>query len=77
MTRVKDRIAKLKDYFAEVYPGQKDTPDVQKLKGMCREWEAECLWGYWGWNTERVHHLRLGFYSGDIFTEEPTSYNFV
>ncbi len=72
MTRVKDRIAKLKDYFAEVYPGQKDTPDVQKLKGMCREWEAECLWGYWGWNTERVHHLRLGFYSGDIFTEEPT-----
>ena len=39
---------------------------------MCREWEAECLWGYYGWQCANVRHLRLGFYTGDIFTKEPT-----
>ena len=34
--------------------------------------EAECLWGYFGWGRRSVHHLRLGFYTGDIFTPEPT-----
>ena len=39
---------------------------------MCREWESDCLWGYFGWHSDSVYHLRLGFYRGDIFTEEPT-----
>jgi len=42
------------------------------LKGMCREWEAECLWGYFGWKDDSVRHLRLGFYTGEIFTGDPT-----
>jgi glucosamine-6-phosphate deaminase len=54
------------------YPGQKDSAEVQRLKGLCREWEAECTWGYFGWNPANVFHLRLGFYTGDVFTEEPT-----
>lgn len=68
---VRRQITKLQQYLASAYPGQKDPVHVQKLKGMCREWESECLWGYFGWKTENIHHLRLGFYSGDIFTEEP------
>ncbi|HQV34262.1 MAG TPA: glucosamine-6-phosphate deaminase, partial [Calditrichia bacterium] len=59
-------------YLGNQYPGKKDREDVQQLKGMCREWEADCLWGYLGWNSQNVHHLRLGFYKGEIFTEEPT-----
>ena len=39
---------------------------------MCREWEAECTWGYLGWSCESIKHLRLSFYTGDIFTKEPT-----
>ena len=66
------RLAKLDAYFGEHYPGQKDAPEIQQLKGMCREWEAECLWGYLGWDCYNVKHLRLGFYTGDIFTKEPT-----
>lgn len=66
------RIAKLEHYFQTAYPGKKDPKKIQRLKGMCREWEAECLWGYFGWNCANVRHLRLGFYTGDIFTEEPT-----
>lgn len=58
-------------YFKTQYPGKHDPVKVQKLKGMCREWEAECLWGYYGWKSENVIHLRLGFYTGDIFTPQP------
>jgi glucosamine-6-phosphate deaminase len=71
-TQLSARIDELLHYFESEYPGKKDLPHIQRLKGMCREWEAECLWGYFGWNCESVLHLRLGFYSGDIFTEEPT-----
>ena len=38
---------------------------------MIREWEEDCLWGYLGFNTKSVSHMRLGFYQGDIFTEDP------
>jgi glucosamine-6-phosphate deaminase len=72
LSNLKDRIDELLHYFQSEYPGKKDLPHIQRIKGMCREWEAECLWGYFGWNCESVMHLRLGFYTGDIFTEEPT-----
>jgi glucosamine-6-phosphate deaminase len=66
------RVAGLCEYFHTQYPGGRDPAPVQRLKGMCREWEVECLWGYFGWNSENVRHLRLGFYTGEIFTEEPS-----
>jgi glucosamine-6-phosphate deaminase len=69
---LKQRLGALEDYFETQYPGRKDPADIQQLKGMTREYEAECIWGYFGWNCENVMHLRLGFYTGDIFTEEPT-----
>ncbi|HEX9652071.1 MAG TPA: glucosamine-6-phosphate deaminase [bacterium] len=61
----------LKVYFHNQYPGAKDRPEIQKLKGMIREWEADIKWGYFGYGTDAVIHSRLGFYTGDIFTEEP------
>jgi len=69
---IRDRVEELIYYFDTEYPGKKDLDHIQRLKGMCREWEAECLWGYFGWRGESVRHLRLGFYTGDIFTDEPT-----
>ncbi|MCF7974747.1 MAG: glucosamine-6-phosphate deaminase [Phycisphaerae bacterium] len=70
--KVAKRLEQLADYFTSVYPGKHDTKDIQRLKGMCREWEVECLWGYYGWGCSNVQHLRLGFYTGDIFTRQPT-----
>jgi glucosamine-6-phosphate deaminase len=72
LTLVRAKIDELGKYLASAYPGQKDPEWIQKLKGMYREWEAETLWGYFGWRCENVSHLRLGFYTGDIFTQEPT-----
>jgi len=66
------RIEELSSYFRTQYPGKKDLPYIQQLKGMTREWEADILWGYFGFTCESVIHSRLGFYKGDIFTEEPT-----
>ncbi|HSH45758.1 MAG TPA: hypothetical protein VK966_07875 [Longimicrobiales bacterium] len=69
---LRQKIRELQTYFRTQYPGAKDPPDIQQLKGRTREYEAECIWGYFGWNCSNVMHLRLGFYTGDIFTEEPT-----
>jgi glucosamine-6-phosphate deaminase len=66
-----NKVNDLIDYFQTQYPGKKDTPDVQKLKGMLREWEEEILWAHLGFNSNGVSHPRLGFYQGEIFTENP------
>ena len=67
-----DRLTELEHYLSTVYPGKKDAYHVQRLKGMCREWEVETLWGYFGWQSSHIFHSRLGFYTGDLFTDEPT-----
>ena len=72
LNAIRDRMTELNHYFRSVYPGRKDPDIIQKLKGMCREWEAETLWGYFGWQCSNIRHLRLGFYTGDIFVPEPT-----
>ncbi len=72
MENLQNRINELANYFRTQYPGKKDLSYIQQLKGMVREWEADILWGYFGFTCESVIHSRLGFYKGDIFTEEPT-----
>jgi glucosamine-6-phosphate deaminase len=69
---LKFKICSLIELLEKQYPGEKNTLEVQRLKGMCREWESECLWGYYGWKCNSVKHLRLGFYTGDNFGPEPT-----
>lgn len=59
-------------YLRTLYPGKKDISLIQKMKGMQREYEEELIWGYVGTAPHHVYHLRLGFYTGDIFTQTPT-----
>lgn len=53
------------------YDGSKNPPKIQKLKGMIREFEEELVWAHYGIQVKNVHHLRLGFYQGDIFSSKP------
>ncbi|MBZ0244212.1 MAG: hypothetical protein K8F24_13410, partial [Bacteroidales bacterium] len=53
------------------YDGEKDPPHIQKLKGMLREFEEELVWAHYGVQVKDIEHTRLGFYAGDLFTEEP------
>ncbi len=71
MKALRLKIRDLDLYLTSQYPGAKDPPDVQTIKGTLREWEVELLWAYFGIEATAVHPLRLGFYQGDIFSEEP------
>jgi glucosamine-6-phosphate deaminase len=64
-------IIKILDNLRNSYDGGKNPPKIQKLKGMLREMEEELVWAHFGVPVESVHHLRLGFYKGDTFTEQP------
>jgi glucosamine-6-phosphate deaminase len=68
---IRSKAKELDMYLTTQYPGAKDPADVQTLKGTLREWEVELLWAYFGIEAKDVHPLRLGFYRGDIFSEEP------
>ena len=66
-SKVKAAIKELKNS----YDGEKNSRKIQKLKGMLREFEEELVWAHFGVQVKNVHHLRLGFYTGDIFTDQP------
>lgn len=48
-----------------------DSDLVKKAKGWIREMEAECLCRFNGIDTDNIKHLRLPFYSDDIFPKYP------
>ncbi|MCK5730331.1 MAG: glucosamine-6-phosphate isomerase [Draconibacterium sp.] len=52
------------------YDGGKNPPKIQKLKGMIREFEEELVWAHYGTIVQNIHHLRLGFYSGQSSFEK-------
>ncbi len=64
-------VIKILDNLRNSYNGSKNPPEIQKLKGMLREMEEELVWAHFGVPVDSVHHLRLGFYKGDTFTEQP------
>jgi glucosamine-6-phosphate deaminase len=71
VTDLENRIISIIDELEGSYDGSKNSPEVQKLKGMLREFEEELVWAHFGVPVMNVHHLRLGFYKGDLFTENP------
>lgn len=66
-----ERIDKVLNIVMKSYDGEKNPKKIQKLKGMIREFEEELVWAYFGVQVKNIHHSRLGFYTGDIFTEQP------
>ena len=70
-TELKSLIDNKIDILSNSYDGEKNSKDIQQLKGMLREFEEELVWAHFGVPVKNIEHLRLGFYSGDIFTEEP------
>jgi glucosamine-6-phosphate deaminase len=74
MNSVEELILKIESLIQTIsgyYEGEKNSPDIQLLKGMIREFEEELVWAHSGKLVRDIHHLRLGFYKGDIFTEQP------
>ncbi|GAA0880716.1 hypothetical protein GCM10009119_36860 [Algoriphagus jejuensis] len=70
-TQLRETINEVISVLKNSYDGEKNPAKIQKLKGMIREFEEELVWAHFGVQVKNVHHLRLGFYTGDIFTEQP------
>jgi glucosamine-6-phosphate deaminase len=68
---LRDIIDEVLDILKNSYDGEKNPPTIQKLKGMIREFEEDLVWAHYGTQVKNVGHLRLGFYKGDIFTDQP------
>jgi len=63
----KDNLERIKNHV----PGRKEPKIIQNIKGWLREFEAELVWAHFGIGMENVYHLRLQFYSDDIFPRYP------
>lgn len=68
---LRQKLMQLLEIISGSYDGEKNPADIQTLKGMIREFEEELVWAHFGVELNHIHHLRLGFYTGDIFTEQP------
>lgn len=68
---LRDTINDILSILKKSYDGEKNMPPIQKLKGMIREFEEELVWAHYGTQVKDVDHMRLGFYKGDVFTEQP------
>jgi glucosamine-6-phosphate deaminase len=66
-SKVGELITKLKG----IEPGRSEPEIFHLIKGWLREFEAELVWAYFGIDMDHVSHLRLPFYSANIFPEYP------
>ncbi len=69
--QLRKKIDGIISYIDGCYDGEKNLSDIQQLKGMLREFEEELVWAHYGIQVRNVHHLRLGFYTGEVFNEIP------
>ena len=52
-------------------PGAFNPETILQIKTWIREWEAELVWAHFGIDMENVSHLRLSFYTDQIFPDSP------
>jgi len=71
VTELEQKIIEIIAVIDRSYDGEKNPKDIQMLKGMLREYEEELVWAHYGIQVKNIEHLRLGFYTGDIFTQQP------
>ena len=64
---IEHEVAQLEGFEA----GRHEPDSFHLAKGWLREMEAELVWAHFGLGSEKVSHLRLPFYSDDIFPHYP------
>jgi glucosamine-6-phosphate deaminase len=65
------QVKELRDMVVSLEPGRKEPDILHLIKGWLREFEAELVWAHFGITMDHVSHLRLHFYSDDIFPSYP------
>lgn len=69
--KVAEYTGELVNQLKQIEPGRTEPPIFNLIKGWLREYEAELVWAYFGIDMDKVTHLRLPFYSANIFPEYP------
>jgi glucosamine-6-phosphate deaminase len=64
-------VGDLINQLKEIEPGRSEPAIFHQIKGWLREYEAELVWAYFGIDMDHVSHLRLPFYSANVFPEYP------
>ncbi len=70
--RASRRVAELSDYFDTRIPARRTPTGSSGSRACAASGRPSASGATSAGNAENVRHLRLGFYTGDIFTEEPT-----
>jgi len=63
--------ASLESFIAHKHPGQVDSPELQRIKGLIRRTEARAAAKYSGVQPERIHFLDLPFYETGRVRKKP------
>ncbi|MCX7985529.1 MAG: 6-phosphogluconolactonase, partial [Bacteroidales bacterium] len=66
-----EKLKELIEVLASIEPGRKEPAIYYTIKGWIREFEAELVWAHFGVDFQNIYHLRLPFYSDDIFPQYP------
>lgn len=69
--QLRDFVDSQLDILSTFDTGRKEPEEFHKAKGWLREFEAELVWAHFGLGNDYVSHLRLPFYSDDIFPHYP------
>jgi glucosamine-6-phosphate deaminase len=69
--RLYEKVQELIEELKTIEPGRKELAIYYSLKGWIREFEAELVWAHFGVDYENIYHLRLPFYSDEIFPQYP------
>ena len=58
------------DCIQKHIPGSQLPEAVKMIKSWIREWESELVWAHFGLNISDIYHLRLKFYSENLFSND-------
>ena len=64
-------ISKIREQIKNKKPGQVDSPQVQKIKGLIRRGEAKAGCRYVGLTDDRAHFLDMPFYETGLVKKKP------
>jgi glucosamine-6-phosphate deaminase len=71
LAKLSEFVSKLINDLKVIEPGRSEPAIYHLIKGWLREYEAELVWAYFGIDMDHVTHLRLPFYSANIFPQYP------
>jgi glucosamine-6-phosphate deaminase len=71
INRLSGYVGDLINQLKEIEPGRSEPDVFHLIKGWLREYEAELVWAYFGIDMDHVSHLRLPFYTANIFPQYP------